>query len=102
MLTLVLLLTVLLPVTANAREMLGDVNHDGHVNISDVTTLISYLLNGDAGASGITNGLCRPLFGIFYPHLSMFAGLLVWMFEIIWVVPRSNSSLKQIASGIFH
>jgi hypothetical protein len=26
---------------------LGDVNHDGMVNISDVTRLINYLLNGD-------------------------------------------------------
>ena len=50
-----LLLSVMLPVTAGAHEMTGDVNQDGHVNISDVTTLISYLLNSDTGASVISN-----------------------------------------------
>jgi len=30
--------------------ILGDVNNDGEVNISDVTDLIDYLLGGDASA----------------------------------------------------
>lgn len=34
---------------ANTPSKLGDVNRDGLVNISDVTTLITYLLSGSAG-----------------------------------------------------
>ena len=53
--TFVLLLVALLPVTASARDLLGDVNQDDHVNISDVTSLISYLLSSDTDAYGSTN-----------------------------------------------
>ena len=53
--TLVLLLVALLPVTASARDLLGDVNQDDHVNISDVTSLISYLLSSDSDTYGTTN-----------------------------------------------
>ena len=53
--TLVLLLVALLPVTVSARDILGDVNHDDRVNISDVTSLISILLNSDAETSGNPN-----------------------------------------------
>jgi hypothetical protein len=56
--------------------------------------VLRFLFSAKGGASGITNGLCRPLFGIFYPHLSMFAGLLVWMFEIIWVAVTAMLLLK--------
>ena len=56
--------------------------------------VLRFLFSAKGGASGITNGLCRPLFGIFYPHLSMFAGLLVWMFEIIWVAVTAMLWLK--------
>ena len=50
-----LLLVALLPVTMSARDILGDVNHDDRVNISDVTSLISILLNSDAETSGNPN-----------------------------------------------
>ena len=53
--TLGLLLVALLPVTMSARDILGDVNHDDRVNISDVTSLISILLNSDAETSGNPN-----------------------------------------------
>ena len=33
----------------------GDVNGDGNVNISDVTTLINYLLSGDASSVQLGN-----------------------------------------------
>ena len=33
----------------------GDVNSDGNVNIGDVTTLINYLLSGDASAISLEN-----------------------------------------------
>ena len=39
---------VYLEVCPKPVTMLGDVNNDGKVNINDVTTLISYLLGGDA------------------------------------------------------
>ena len=53
--TLLLLLSAMLPMTASANVMLGDVNQDGHVNISDVTSLINYLLSKDAGTYSIDN-----------------------------------------------
>ena len=53
--TLLLLLMAMLPMTASANVMLGDVNQDGHVNISDVTSLINYLLSKDAGTYSIDN-----------------------------------------------
>jgi hypothetical protein len=34
--------------------MAGDVNSDGKVDISDVTTLISYLLTGDASGVNVS------------------------------------------------
>lgn len=40
-------------VTVPAVGKKGDVNGDGNVNISDVTALIDYLLNGNGNASGI-------------------------------------------------
>lgn len=44
---LVLSLLMLTSLISNAQEYLrGDVNHDGHVNVSDVTSLIYYVLNG--------------------------------------------------------
>ena len=36
-----------LTVTKGQAFVMGDVNCDGHMTISDVTTLISYLLGGD-------------------------------------------------------
>ncbi len=44
---LVLSLLMLTSLISNAQEYLrGDVNFDGHVNVSDVTCLIHYVLNG--------------------------------------------------------
>ena len=40
-------------VTMPAVGIKGDVNGDGDVNVSDVTALIDYLLNGNGNASGI-------------------------------------------------
>ena len=40
---------------ADIASQRGDVNGDGSVNISDVTTLIDYLLNGDASAINLVN-----------------------------------------------
>ena len=38
---------------------IGDVNVDGYVNISDVTTLIDYLLNGESTILGFGNADCN-------------------------------------------
>jgi hypothetical protein len=34
-----------------------------------------------SNAGAITGGLCRPCFGLFYPHLKMLQGFLVWLLE---------------------
>ena len=47
-----------------------------------------------ANAGAIATGLCRPCFGLFYPHLKMLQGFLVWLLEFavilagaaIWVI----------------
>ena len=39
-------------------EMMGDVDGNGSVNISDVTALVDYLLNGDASAIVLSNADC--------------------------------------------
>jgi hypothetical protein len=45
--------TLLMPdervtITADAQFQRGDVNHDGHITISDMTALIDYLLSNDS------------------------------------------------------
>lgn len=40
---------------------------------------IHAFFRGNAGA--ITGGLCRPCFGLFYPHLGMKSGALLWLAE---------------------
>ena len=45
--------TVIIP-----SKCVGDVDDNGLVNISDVTALIDYLLNGDASAINLTNADC--------------------------------------------
>ena len=39
-------------------RLLGDVDKNGFVNISDVTALVDYLLNGDASAISLSNADC--------------------------------------------
>ncbi len=52
-----LLFWTLASVSANAQEYSrGDVNQDGNVNISDVTSLIDYLLNTSSSAQDYTRG----------------------------------------------
>ena len=41
--------------TFNAAALTGDVNDDGNVSISDVTTLIDYLLSGDSTGINLIN-----------------------------------------------
>lgn len=43
-----------------AIVMSGDVDGDGKVNIDDVTTLIHYLLSGNAGEANLANADCYP------------------------------------------
>ncbi len=43
-----------------ANIMAGDVDGDGNVNINDITTLINYLLNGDAEGLALANADCYP------------------------------------------
>jgi hypothetical protein len=43
-----------------ANIMAGDVDGDGSVNINDITTLINYLLNGDAEGLALANADCYP------------------------------------------
>ena len=45
-------------VTQTVTGLQGDVDDNGLVNISDVTALIDYLLNGDASAINLTNADC--------------------------------------------
>ena len=45
-------------VTQTATGLCGDVDGNGLVNISDVTALIDYLLNGDASVINLTNADC--------------------------------------------
>ncbi len=44
---------------AESQWDLGDVNHDHFVNVSDVTLLISYILNGGANGFYITEANCN-------------------------------------------
>ena len=53
--SLILLLAALLPQTASADYLQGDVNRDGYVDISDVSSLIDYLLGNDVGMFSPTN-----------------------------------------------
>ncbi len=55
---------------ANAQHVRGDVNLDGQVNISDVTTLIDYLLRGKWGDEPVTPG------GTEYVNLGLPSGTL--------------------------
>ena len=41
--------------TGDEPSLIGDVNNDAEVNISDVTVLIDYLLSGDASGINLTN-----------------------------------------------
>ncbi|MBR5685602.1 MAG: hypothetical protein IKX18_05550 [Muribaculaceae bacterium] len=41
-------------ITSPHENPLGDVNHDGNIDISDATALINYLLNGDASGIDLT------------------------------------------------
>lgn len=45
----------MVPLQAHAQSLLGDVNDDGQVNISDVTPLINYLLTDDATSVNLLN-----------------------------------------------
>lgn len=47
------------PYTGGSSVLCGDVNTDGAVNISDVTTLIDYLLSGDASAVNLSAADCN-------------------------------------------
>ena len=46
-------------VVIRAEALRGDVNGDGNVNISDVTTLIDYLLSGNASGVNLTAADCN-------------------------------------------
>jgi len=46
-------------VTTAATVLLGDVNGDGSVNISDVTALIDYLLSGNASGINLSGADCN-------------------------------------------
>ena len=50
--------------------------------------LLDVAINLFAGsrASDITNSLCRPLFGLLYPHVTMIVGLFIWIIEIAIIV----------------
>ena len=45
--------------TAKNAGLRGDVNGDGSVNISDVTTLIDYLLSGNASGISLSGADCN-------------------------------------------
>lgn len=36
-----------------------------------------------ASAGGVTYNLCRPLFGLLYPHIGMVIGLVIWIIQIL-------------------
>jgi formylglycine-generating enzyme required for sulfatase activity len=44
--TLILLVTLMLPLSAMSQMIRGDVNQDGQVNVADVTALIRHILDG--------------------------------------------------------
>ena len=52
---LIVLMFTLSSFTASAGNLRGDVDMDGSVNIADVTSLIDYLLTGDASAISLAN-----------------------------------------------
>lgn len=58
------------------------------LSVFAVIFLVDIIFNlfGGSRASDITNALCSPLFGIFYPHISMITGLLIWLIEFAFVV----------------
>lgn len=39
-----------------------------------------------SNAGGITGGLCRPCFSLFYPKLGMKSGALVWLAEFLVIL----------------
>lgn len=54
--------------------------------ISVVFILDYYLAFFRSNCCGITEGLCKPCFGIFYPHLGMKTGALVWLAEFTFIL----------------
>ena len=52
---LIVLMLTLYSFAASAGNLRGDVDMDGSVNIADVTSLIDYLLSGDASAISLAN-----------------------------------------------
>ena len=55
----VVLADVTCTVTISSSSLLGDVNGDGSVNISDVTALIDYLLSGNASGISLSGADCN-------------------------------------------
>lgn len=43
-------------------------------------------LFGSGNAGGLTNALCKPFFGVFYPKIGMFTGLLLWVIEFAVII----------------
>ena len=58
------------------------------LSVLGVIFLIDVIINlfGSKNAGGLTTALCRPFFGIFYPRIGMFTGLLLWLVEIAVVI----------------
>lgn len=54
--------------------------------LSGVFVLDYYLAFGDANAGGVTSGLCRPCFSLFYPKLGMKTGALIWLLEYSFIL----------------
>jgi hypothetical protein len=52
------------------------------LSILSVLFIADYCLAFIGGNAGtFTGGLCRPCFSLFYPHLSMKSGAIVWLAE---------------------
>lgn len=43
-------------------------------------------LFGGRSAGGLTTALCRPFFGVLYPKIGMFLGLILWLIEFAIVI----------------
>ena len=58
LLTLVFLLTMMMPFQIGAQTLCGDVNSDGVVGMDDLTALINYLVTNDATGINLDNADC--------------------------------------------